>query len=287
MTGNSKDCIWLARHIASKVDAALAAKGNEGWRKLASNEFRVSTAVPGCSLSLFFDKVLGKNEPPVNEIDHDDVFDIYTPGQGAAVAGTNIHELLEDLLQNEYEFAELLIERDYRVNIADVVEPVLIEELDPSEIPINSYDIRVSGHVDQGWRIEENGDMFTLDVKTVAPYIFDQIVGLKPRRKGSYAEKKIEKSRRQSNFYAGESGAEEHMILWMDRNNLRFKLDLFTVDHDEINRAIHKMGSVLHAVDKYKNGDKHARPELAGLCDCRYCEWKGVACPGEDLFRYS
>jgi len=271
--------------IIDATAKAIHKKGAAGWRFLGPNTFRTSVAAPGCSYSLFYDKTLGKNEAPEFKRHWDKVFQQEKPDNGAAVSGTCIHELLEDELNGEYEFAELEIDNEYEVNLWDNEEAVHYGELqgETVEPEQKTYKVRVTGHVDQGWKLQKDGELYTLDVKSLSPHTYDQIIGLKASRPGSYARKKILKSERQSNFYCGAVDGVAHFILWIDRNNLRFHVDSFQVKPDWNNDVIKKLACVLQAVDRFNEGDKQARPPLLGMQECTYCEWKGLVCPGKDL----
>ena len=240
---------------------SLYHKGKEGDMELPLTGFRLS-GFADCSHELFWGKVRPEGKPDGEPLLIKDAHTgVVSPINGKAVSGTLLHESFQELLKP----AILEAEREIKAEAAS------------DRVP--GVKILLVGHVDMDYA--EDGKRFVVrvggkrtlcDIKTVSTDTFEKIVGIEHMTPSSYAALKIKKAIPQANAYAFLTGAEDFTIMWVDKDSLRFKLELFPVDLAMYREGIDKYGDVLSAVVKYLNGDHEARPKLRGIPMCNYCD---------------
>jgi len=243
--------------IAKKICEVFFEKSSSGWRYLEPNEFRVSQTAD-CSWKLFFNKILPQEEPQMGPIRFNEYNGLVTPHNGGALAGTFAHEKTQELLKGF---------------ITDAERKVTWED--------NAKFVKISGHIDLEHQL--NGKLSLTDIKTMAGYGFKSVVGEEYLQPGGYWDKKRRKSILTTNVYANIVGTKYYNIMWMDRSDLRFKIEKFETDETKFHEIHNKLVNVLNTVNSYKTGNTDAKPIPCGITMCNYCDHRNKVCPGSDL----
>jgi hypothetical protein len=214
-----------------------------GWRKLDKNETRFSQS-PECSHQLFYDKIYPEPAPDLNEPEFKkDRKGIITVKNAKATIGTWIHEGIQK-------------------NVRDLPMTTGIEK----EVTITGNVIKMTGHVD----IEFQETEIKLgDIKTVGIYVFPGLSGERSITADSYTEAKLESSIIQGNNYAIADECEWFYIIWVSRDEGRFKVELFKSDTGIFTRTIQKLKNV---DDCYREAIEAGMivqlPRFQGVCMC-------------------
>jgi len=248
-----------ARKLEKIVFNALAELGISGFRKLALNEFRISNT-PYCSHELFYMKVFPEiSEPPVGEVQiiRNQFTGTITVPMGAANSGTMTHQGVQVL-------------------IIDDASIISVEE----EVEYEIEDILLSGHVDITY-LDKDNEFMICDIKTLSSNVFKSICEGVPKA-GSYAEHKLIMSIIQANSYAVTMNVDKFSIMWMDRNDQRFNIDVFDTSRTVFDEVIDKLKDIMLAVNEFQMGNEDIRPKLCGIANCRYCAYYREKCLGWD-----
>jgi hypothetical protein len=214
-----------------------------GWRKLDPNETRFSQS-PECSHQLFYDKVYPEPAPDLNEPEFKrDSNGIITVKNGKATIGTWIHEGIQK-------------------NVRDLPMTTGIEKV----ITVTGNVIKMSGHID----IEFTETAVNLgDIKTVGIYVFPGIAGERSIKPDSYTEAKRESSIIQGNNYAVADDCEWFYIIWVSRDEGRFKIELFKPEPKILQKTLKKLANVDECYQEAINAGKIVRlPRFEGVCMC-------------------
>jgi hypothetical protein len=147
----------------------------------------------------------------------------------------------------------------------------------PIEVPVKG--IIITGHIDMIYM--ETGEIKVCDIKTLSTHTYEEIVGKKILKPGSYADMKRRKAISQANIYTVSIGATRFSILWIDKDSLSYKLEDFTVNEVEFGTIVDKLVDVSQAIKRYRDGDKTAKPKPCGNMICNYCDAHKKWCLGK------
>jgi hypothetical protein len=256
----------MINKINLAVHQGFYQKSLEGYRKLGPHKSRFSKVFGGCSHEIFWGKIFKEPEPGnvLMPRMNKNTF-VLEPYMGAALAGTMLHEGTQKILKSigEYQGFEFIEAEKYVV--------------------IKRGRVEIDGHVDLVYM--DGIVKMICDIKTLSPNTFKSITSDSWGPPDKYWVVKKLKSKEQANGYACVEGVDVYSILWLNRDNLRFKLDVHHADKKSYEKYIEMFLEVDRKVEEYQNGDDGVRPALCGIQLCQYCDHRSVHCPGLKLLK--